>query len=337
MAIPEFSVDMDIISKLGDYPGPDNNLTPDGFRKKFDQAGKYVQEYINTILLPYLNQLVDVEELLKGILDPTLTSPDKAAPAKTVGNLAQNISNDIQIKQASAFEKTVQSGDYVIGSEQSFAANTINANQIRVMGGEAVIQGHLVSLNVGSYTNVDIKSGVYGTYRNDLICARYERNADGFENNRIVLIEGTPNQTVGIDPAYRSDDINKNVAVLHDMPLYRIKVINTDIAVEKLFSVQKSFAKTLSEMKNTTVNVTLTASGWTGSRPYTQSVQVDGLDDDKQAKAYPNWPENATSEAALRKETAKISSCRRTGSTMTFRCLEDKPTMDISITVEVSV
>lgn len=85
MAIPEFSVDMDIISKLGDYPGSDNNLTPDGFRKKFDQAGKYVQEYINTILLPYLNQLVDVKALLNGILDPTLTQADKAAPAQTVG------------------------------------------------------------------------------------------------------------------------------------------------------------------------------------------------------------------------------------------------------------
>lgn len=337
MAIPEFNVDMDIISKLGDYPGSDNNLTPDGFRRKFDQAGKYVQEYINTILLPYLNQLVDVEALLNGILDPTLTSEDKAAPAKTVGNLAQNISNDIEIKQASAFEKTVQSGDYVIGSEQAFAANTVNANQIRIMGGEAVIQGHVVSLNVGSYANVDIKSGVYGTYRNDLICIRYERNADGYESNRIVLIEGTANQTVGVDPAYRSDDINKLGAVIHDMPLYRVKVINTDIAVEKLFAVQKPFAKTLSEMKTTTVNLTLTASGWSGSGPYTQSVQVEGLADDKRAEVYPNWPENAQSEQELRKETAKVSSCRRSGNTMTFRCLKDKPVMDIPIVVEVSV
>lgn len=100
---------------------------------------------------------------------------------------------------------------------------------------------------------------------------------------------------------------------------------------------RKFLLDTVKNIASNTVSITLSTSGWSSTAPYTQSVQVDGLADDKQAKAYPNWPENATSEAALRKETVKISSCRRTGSTMTFRCLEDKPTLDIPITVEVSV
>lgn len=247
MAIPEFNVDMNIISKLGDFPGSDDGLTPDGFRSKFDMAGQFVQEYINTILLPHLNQLVDVQALLDGILDPTLTQPDKAAPAKYVGDIIRNLTTEVSIKQAIAFEKTVHSGDYVLGTDQAFSANLVTANQVRVMGGEAVVQGHVMSLNVGSYATVNVTSGIYGTYRNDLICARYERDEDGKENNRIVIIEGQTNQTGGTDPVYVNDDVNTPGAVVHDVPLYRVRVTNVDVTLEKLFTVNESLASLVAQ------------------------------------------------------------------------------------------
>lgn len=247
MAIPEFDVDMDIISKLGDYPGSDNNLTPDGFRKKFDMAGNFIKEYINTILLPHLNQLVDVQSLLDGILDPTLTQPGKAAPAKNVGDVIRNLAMALSIKQANALEKIVYSGDCVLGTDQAFSASMISANEARILGGEAVIQGHVISLNIGSNATVDITPGLYGTYRNDLICARYERDADGKESNHIVIIEGQTNQSGGIDPTYAADNINISGAVVHDIPLYRVRVTNVDITLEKLFTVNDSLASLVAQ------------------------------------------------------------------------------------------
>ena len=82
---------------------------------------------------------------------------------------------------------------------------------------------------------------------------------------------------------------------------------------------------------------TLTASGWSGSGPFTQSITVDGLTDNVYAIAYVDVPEDAAAEAALAEETPKVTSCRRSGSQMGFRCREDKPTVNIPIVVEVYV
>lgn len=240
MAIPEFMVDMNIISKLGEYPGSDNGLTSQGFKAQFDKAGLFIKEYINTILLPELNMMVDVEALLNGILDETLTQPDKAAPAKKVGDILKLLEAQLGINQALFFSKTVQSGDYVLGTDQQFNAAAITANEVRVYGGEAVAQGHLMSLNIGSYASVPITSGLYGTYRNDLICARFERDAEGNETHSIAVIEGTQNQIGGVDPAYNQGDINTLGAAVYDVPLYRVVLTGVDVALEPLFTVQKN-------------------------------------------------------------------------------------------------
>lgn len=81
----------------------------------------------------------------------------------------------------------------------------------------------------------------------------------------------------------------------------------------------------------------LTASGWSASAPYTQDITVSGLTDALFARAYPDVPEDAAQAEALEKETAKVSSCRRSGNKMTFRCLREKPASDIPVIVEVYV
>lgn len=85
MAIPKFLEDLAIISKLGDNPGADNGLSTSAFRAKFDEAALKIQTYMNEVLIPNLDMLVDVSALLNSILDKTLSVPDKAAEAKTVG------------------------------------------------------------------------------------------------------------------------------------------------------------------------------------------------------------------------------------------------------------
>jgi hypothetical protein len=81
----------------------------------------------------------------------------------------------------------------------------------------------------------------------------------------------------------------------------------------------------------------LSASGWSNSAPYLQTISVDGLTDAVNAMAYPDIPEDAAEAAALEDETAKITSSRRSGNQMTFRCRDDKPILDIPVIVEVYV
>ena len=250
MAIPKFQVDMEIISKLGDYPGSDNGLTPASFRRQFDLAGIFLKEYINDILLPNLDQLVDVEALLNGILDATLTQADKAAPAKLVGDRINQIQMNANINQALFFQKTIKSGNYVLGTDQAFEAYVVSANEIRVYGGEAVVQGHLIPLNINGYGTVNVSSGLYGTYRNDLICIRYERDENGSENKQLVVIEGQANQTVGFDPKYESNDINVPGTVVCDYPLYRVKLTGVDITLEKMYEVQTNLVDSVISQLN---------------------------------------------------------------------------------------
>ena len=93
----------------------------------------------------------------------------------------------------------------------------------------------------------------------------------------------------------------------------------------------------LSNAKTIARTATLTAAGWSASAPYTQSVTVSGLTDTKRAMAYPVYGSNTATNLALKEACGMVSFASRSGSVLTFTCLEDKPTVNIPITVEVYV
>lgn len=61
MSIPKLLEDLAVISKLGDNPGTDNNLTTSAFRAKFDEAALLIQRYINDTLVPAFSTFSDPE------------------------------------------------------------------------------------------------------------------------------------------------------------------------------------------------------------------------------------------------------------------------------------
>lgn len=90
-------------------------------------------------------------------------------------------------------------------------------------------------------------------------------------------------------------------------------------------------------VKTVSVSATLTAAGWAGSAPYVQSVTITGLTDAKKAMAYPVYGSDTPANIALKEACGMVSFASRSGSVLTFTCLEDKPTVDIPIAVEVYV
>jgi hypothetical protein len=83
---------------------------------------------------------------------------------------------------------------------------------------------------------------------------------------------------------------------------------------------------------------TLTVAGWTGSTaPYTQQVTVSALTGDKFAMAYPVYDSDVNANLALKEACGMVSFASRGDHKITFTCLEDKPTVDIPIAVEVYV
>lgn len=120
------------------------------------------------------------------------------------------------------------------------------------------------------------------------------------------------------------------------MNSHQIKVLGAP--TDSADAATKGYVDTaLSNAKTIAKTATLTAAGWSASAPYTQSVTVSGLTDAKRAMAYPVYGSNTATNLALKEACGMVSFASRSGSTLTFTCLEDKPTVNIPITVEVYV
>lgn len=129
-------------------------------------------------------------------------------------------------------------------------------------------------------------------------------------------------------------DINMSGVI--DMGGRRITSLSAPSANDD--AVNKLYVDTaLNGVKTVSVSATLTVAGWTGSAPYVQSVTITGLTDAKKAMAYPVYGSDTPANIALKEACGMVSFASRDGGVLTFTCLEDKPTVDIPITVEVYV
>lgn len=326
MAIEKLSADLNIISKLGDYPLADNGLEPDQFKAKFDEAGKLIKQYINDILIPSLDELVDVDALLKGILDTTLTKADKAANAKATGTAL----NAHKAMIGTVLENAYDCGDFVIPGGDAFAYTLTAGNPgmaFTVKSGMCVMQGNLIKSSAEK--KLSIMPAAEGTYRNDLIVLRVMRDANGYDTVTPRHFTGEISITAAgaKDPMYVEADINTEVSdsttLARDLPLYRVRVKGTEMTVEQLFSVGNA------------TDITLSKNGWGEIAPYTQSVTVFGLADKRKHIVTAKPTGTNEQRLAMLEACACVSYAERDGQTLTFTCLEEKPAVDIYATVEV--
>lgn len=123
-----------------------------------------------------------------------------------------------------------------------------------------------------------------------------------------------------------------------DIAMSGNKVTGLGAPSDNADAANKSYVDTaLNGVKTVSVSATLTVAGWTGSAPYVQSVTITGLTDAKKAMAYPVYGSDTSANIALKEACGMVSFASRSGSVITFTCLEDKPTVAIPITVEVYV
>lgn len=115
------------------------------------------------------------------------------------------------------------SGSYVLDRGNKLAATAITSNQIRIADGDIILQGRHIRLNEGKTIDLTIENGSQGYKRNDLIVARYTRNAStGIEEASLVVIKGTAASSDPVDPEYTDGDLLADNAETVDFPLYRI-------------------------------------------------------------------------------------------------------------------
>lgn len=83
--------------------------------------------------------------------------------------------------------------------------------------------------------------------------------------------------------------------------------------------------------------IILYINGWSAEAPYSQSIVVEGLDDNVNMKMLPHFPEDFEGKQAMKEETAKISFASRSGNILTFECWDEVPTIDIPVDIEIDI
>lgn len=131
---------------------------------------------------------------------------------------------------------TISTNDRVLNVGNRLAYEIITNNLVRIKDGELLMQGRHVRQAPNTYTDLNINNGTQGMKRNDIIVARYTKNAStGIENVELAVVEGSPGATA-TDPAITTDDIFTG-CTLHEMSLYRVSLNGLNISsVTALFS-----------------------------------------------------------------------------------------------------
>lgn len=138
-------------------------------------------------------------------------------------------------------------GQFVFDRGNKLAASVVTNNLIRIMDGDIYMQGRHIRLNEDAYVDLTIENGAQGMLRNDLIVARYTKDAvTGVEDVNLVVIKGTATNSNPTDPAYTKGDIITGHALLNDMPIYRIPLTGLNVGTPvALFEVQPGVLETV--------------------------------------------------------------------------------------------
>ena len=144
-------------------------------------------------------------------------------------------SDDARTKNALMFG----TGRKVFNMDHAFEATMPDSNTVRITSGVFYDNGMFIRIDRDRYVEVPIDNGLPGTYRNDLVCIRYERNIQTqLESAGIVVKKGEASETKAVDPAYSVGDVLDLEVHLDEFPLYRVAWDGITPKLEPMFAVE---------------------------------------------------------------------------------------------------
>ena len=127
--------------------------------------------------------------------------------------------------------------DCVLPAGERLGYELISNNEIKIKDGVFSTQGRRGVIKKGTTESCIIENGTQAENRNDLIVIEYAKDSSTLvESHTLKVIKGTPGEAA-TDPDVVTGDIQAG-DVLHQMPLYRVKLEGLNVVVvERLFSV----------------------------------------------------------------------------------------------------
>lgn len=116
------------------------------------------------------------------------------------------------------------SGSYILPVRGRFAATLVSSNELQISDGEGVLQGVHFRTEPGTTDSVTIENGTQGMQRIDLICARYQKDAEtGIETMTWINHKGTPAESNPATPSITSGDLLAG-DTLAEFPIYSVRL-----------------------------------------------------------------------------------------------------------------
>lgn len=125
--------------------------------------------------------------------------------------------------QASFNAAIMGNGEFVLERGEQFACQIISNNKVRILDGDALMQGRHIIIDRNTYEETTHDNGSQGMQRIDLIVFTYTKDATtGVEDVAVEVIKGTPAESNPAVPEYTKGDILSNGDLKNQMPLYKI-------------------------------------------------------------------------------------------------------------------
>ena len=155
-------------------------------------------------------------------------------------------------------EGTVGQDSYILTSGENLEPELQTNNLLKIRSGMMSHHGNLSVVDIGTYDEVTIANGTQGMQRIDLVVNRYTRDeSSGIESNTWVVIQGTPNASNPVAPAYTEGNLQEGDLV-DDCPVFEVHLNGINVTeVVKLLDVVPN----ISELNG---NLPLIQSGSTG-------------------------------------------------------------------------
>lgn len=144
--IPQFTDDLGFISRLGDNPNTDDGLSSQALKEEFDKAPKIIQQFINSYVIPALNNYITGNGYLQiaggymtgpivmqGNKVTMLGEPEADDDAATKGYVAKMIPSIVPVTGGGTGETNAEDALTALGgakAKHSHAASDINTGTL---------------------------------------------------------------------------------------------------------------------------------------------------------------------------------------------------------------
>ncbi len=138
--------------------------------------------------------------------------------------------------------------DCVLPAGERLDYELVSNNEIKIKDGVFSTQGRRGVIKKGTTESCIIENGTQAENRNDLLVIEYSKDSSTLvESHTLKVLKGIPGETA-TDPSVITGDIAAG-AVLHQMPLYRVKLEGLNIvAVEQMFTIGSIAVETADPM-----------------------------------------------------------------------------------------